>query len=162
MFERTLYIVVLIGFFILSGIGVYVGNREEIPWSEWITENGRWVLVFANVLFLVLAFRQLSVWNISVEEPAIILKRYLGLKKITLHEKDFTYFTVERYKEPWWMKNSKTTIIVKLHTTEGKVTFNSSDYRSFKRRLTQLFSQNKEMRMKCLAQISRLETNTGV
>lgn len=162
MFERTIYISILLGFFILSGIGIYFGNPKNVSWINWITGNGRWVIVLANLLFLVLAFRQLVVWNIQVEEHKIYLNRFLGLKKLVLEESDFITFTVELYKDPWWMKRPRTTIIIKLQTTQGKLTFNSSDYISFDNTLTKLFSQNREMRVQCFRQISRLRSKEGI
>lgn len=162
MFERTIYILILLGFFILSGIGIYFGNPKNVSWINWITENGRWVIVLANLLFLVLAFRQLVVWNIQVEEHQICLNRFLGLKKLVLKKPDFINFTVELDKDPWWIKNPKTTIIVKLQTTKDKLTFNSSDYKSFDNTLTKLFSQNREMHVQCFRQISKLKTKSDI
>ncbi|WP_300663817.1 hypothetical protein [Fluviicola sp.] len=40
MLERTLYISILIGFFILSGAGICFGNPEDVKWADWITEQG--------------------------------------------------------------------------------------------------------------------------
>lgn len=162
MLERTLYISILIGFFILSGVGICFGNPENVQWASWITEKGRWVLLLANLLFLVLAFRQLYIWNISVGESDIYLKRFLGSKKITLREKDLISFTVEIDKDPWWMKNPRTTIVLKLQTTEGKITLNSSDYKSFDKELSNLFSQNQEMHLRCLRQISKLKSKARI
>lgn len=158
MFERIIYILVLFGFFILSGIGVYFGNDHNTPWTEWITEKGRWVLLLANALFLVLAFRQLLVWNIYPGKDQIQLKRFLGLRKIVLRKDDFVSFTVEIDKDAWWMKNPRTTVVIRLQTTKGKVVLNASDYKSFDDVLTQLFSLNNAMRLQCLGQISRLKT----
>lgn len=162
MSERTIYISILIGFFILSGIGVYFGNPEDVSWTDWITEKGRWVLLLANLLFLILAFRQLYIWNIFVGEGEIYLKRFLGSKKITLHEKDLISFAVEIDKDSWWMKNPRTTIIIKLRTIHGKATFNSSDYKSFDNEIAKLFSQNKDMHIRCLQQISKLKSKAGI
>ncbi len=157
MFERTLYIFVLVGFFVLSGIGVWFGNPNGVSWTNWITGNGRWVLLLAHILFLVLALRQLWIWNISVGKNEIYLKRFFGSKKITLQSTDLISFTVELDKDPSWMKNSRTTIIVRLQTTQGKMTFNSSDYKSFDKTLNKLFSQNREMRLQCFKKISQLK-----
>lgn len=114
------------------------------------------------MLFLVLAFRQLFVWNIQVEEGEIYLNRFLGLKKLILKKNDFISFTVELDKDPWWMKRPRTTIILKLQTTQGKLTFNSSDYKSFDHTLTKLFSQNREMHIQCFRQISRLKAKSDI
>ncbi|WP_430405730.1 hypothetical protein [Fluviicola sp.] len=162
MFERTIYISILLGFFILSGIGIYFGNPKNVLWTDWITEKGRCVIVLANLLFLVLAFRQLFVWNVQVEGREIHLNRFLGLKKIVLEESDFISFTVELDKDPWWMKHPKTTIIVKIQTIQGKTTFNSSDYKSFDNTLTKLFSQNRELRVQCFRQISKLKAKSDI
>lgn len=162
MFERKIYILIFLGFFILSGIGIYFGNPKNVSWTNWITEKGRWVLILVNLLFLVLAFRQLFVWNIHVEERKVYLNRFLGLKKLVLEESDFITFTVELDKDPWWMKNPKTTIIVKIQTIQGKMTFNSSDYKLFDNTLTKLFSQNREMRVQCFRQISKLKAKSEI
>lgn len=162
MLERKLHISILLGFFILSGIGICFGNPEGVKWVDWITEKGRWVLLLANLLFLILAFRQLSIWNIYVGEGEIYLKRFLGAKKITLREKDLISFTVEIDKDPSWMKNPRTTVIVKLQTTQGEKTFNSSDYKSFDKEVAKLFSQNREMHLRCLRQISKLKSKAGI
>lgn len=162
MIERTLYISILFGLFILSGVGICFGNPEDVKWADWITEKGRWVLILANVLFLIFAFRQLYIWNISVGEDEIYLKRFLGSKKIVLREKDLISFTVEVDKDPSWMKRPRTTIIIKLRTTQGEKTFNSSDYRSFDKEIAKLFSHNKEMHMRCLRQISKLKSKAGI
>lgn len=162
MLERKLYIGILIGFFVLSGIGICFGNPEGVKWADWITEKGRWVLLLANLLFLILAFRQLSVWNISVGKGEIYLKRFLGSKKIVLREKDLISFTVEIDKDASWMKNPRTTIIVKLQTTQGEKTINSSDYRLFDKEIAKLFSHNKEMQLRCLQQISKLKSKAGI
>ncbi len=156
MSERNLYILALIVLFILSGVGIYFGNPNEVAWTDWITEKGRWILILANVLFLVFAFRQLYIWNISVGKNEVCLKRFLGLKKIILREKDFVSFTVEIDKDPSWMKRPRTTIIVKLQTTKEKIAFNSFDYRSFDNELAKLFSLNKDMHLQCLRQIPLL------
>ncbi|AEA43277.1 hypothetical protein [Fluviicola taffensis] len=158
MFERKLYIAILLGFFILSGIGMCFGNPEEIPWSDWISEKGRWVLILGNLLFLFLAIRQLRIWNISVGENEIYLKRFLGSKKITLLEKELTSFHVELHKDPWWMKGPRTTILITLHTTQGTITLNSSDYSHFDSTLAKLFSKNRQMHMECLRKISTLKS----
>lgn len=162
MSERKLYISILIGFFILSGIGVYFGNPDGVKWTSWITEKRRWVLLLANLLFLILAFRQAYIWNISVGKGEVYLKRFLGSKKITLREKDLISFIVEMDKDPWWMKNPRTTMILKLQTTKGKVTFNSSDYNSFDNEISKLFSHNGEMHTRYLRQISKLKSKAGV
>lgn len=162
MAERRLYIAVMIGFFILSGIGAYFGNPEGSVWSDWILEKGRWVILFANLLFLIFALRQLYIWNITVGKDQIYLKRFFGSKKITLCEKDLISFQVELQKDSSWMKWPRTTIILTLQTTEGKITFNSSDYQLFENTLAKLFSHNKEMHLQCLQQISRLKAKTGI
>lgn len=162
MFERAQYIFVLLGFFVLSGIGMCFGNPKGILWSDWITEKGRWVLILGNLLFLFLAIRQLRIWNISVGENEIYLKRFLGSKKIILREKELISFTVELQKDPSWMRHPRTTIIVTLQTTKGELTFSSSDYKSFDSTLNKLFSQNKEMRKQCFREISRLKNNADI
>lgn len=161
MAERSLYITIMIGFFILSGIGGYFGNPEGSVWSDWILEKGRWIILLANLLFLIFAFRQLYIWNIAVGESEIYLKRFLGSKKITLHKKDLISFDVELQKDPSWMKRPRTTLIVTLQTTQGKITFNSYDYQSFERKMAELFSHHKEMRLQCLRQISKLKAKAA-
>jgi hypothetical protein len=162
MTERSIYIAVMMGFFILSGIGGYFGNPAGSVWSDWILEKGRWICLIANLLFLIFAFRQLYIWNITVGESEIHLKRFLGSKKITLHKKDLISFDVELQKDPSWIKRPRTTIIVSLQTTQGKIAFNSYDYQSFESKIAELFSHNKEMRLQCLHQISRLKAKAGV
>lgn len=162
MFERIQYISILIGFFILSGIGVYFGNDENILWTEWITEKGRWVLILANLLFLFLAIRQMSVWNVYPSHDQILLKRFLGLKKMVLRKQDFTSFAIKMDKDLWWMKNVRTTYVLNLQTTQGKLTFNSSDYKSFDRTLLALFTLNTKMHRECLRQISQSKTKAGI
>ena len=119
-------------------------------------------MLLANLLFLIFAFRQLYIWNITVGENEIYLKRFLGSKKITLHKKDLISFDVELQKDPSWMKRPRTTIIVSLQTTQGKITFNSYDYQSFESKMAELFSHHKEMRLQCLGEISRLKAKAGV
>lgn len=162
MFERAQYIFVLLGFFLLSGIGIFFGNPKGVSWLEWMNTNGRWALFIAPLLFLFLALRQLQIWNISAGENEIYLKRFLGSKKITLHKKDLISFDVELQKDPSWMKRPRTTIILSLQTTQGEITFNSYDYQSFERKMAELFSHHKEMRLQCLQQISRLKDKAGI
>lgn len=161
MLERISYLFLFLGFFVLSGIGCYFGNDENTPWPQWISENGRWMILFANGLFLLLAIRQLAVWNIEVTADGVLLKRFLGLKKILLHKPDFISFKVEMHRDFRWMKNPRATIVVKLQTSRGKFTFNASDYKSFEQKILDLFSPNTEMRSKCIGQISRLKLQTG-
>lgn len=119
-------------------------------------------MLLANLLFLIFAFRQLYIWNISVGENEIYLKRFLGSKKITLHKKDLISFDIELQKDPSWMRRPRTTLILTLHTTQGKIIFNSYDYQSFESKMAKLFSHNKEMRLQCLQQISRLKAKAGI
>jgi len=49
MAERRIYIAVMIGFFILSGIGGFFGNPKGSVWSEWILEKGRWGMVILEI-----------------------------------------------------------------------------------------------------------------
>jgi hypothetical protein len=138
------------------------GNPKGVSWLDWINTNGRWALLLAPLLFLFLALRQLRIWNVSAGENEIYLKRFLGSKKIILQKKDMISFDVELDIDPSWMKNPRNTIVVKLQTTQGEFTFNSSDYKLFDSTLNKLFSQNKEMRTQCFGQISRLKNKAGI